>query len=306
MSEIDLNKLIKDMNLEVLCKSDNTELKITKSDINRPGLQMAGYYKYFSFDRIQVIGNAEWYYVNELDNELKYKRLDKLMKYPIPAIIMTRGLDFTTHAVETAKKYNRTFLRTELPTTKFVSKLTNYLEDLLAPTITMHGVLVEVYGIGILILGKSGVGKSETALELIKRGHRLVADDAVEIKKHDEGVIKGRAPELIKHLVEIRGIGILDIKRLYGVGSIRNSKTIDLVIELEYWQKNKEYDRLGLDDEHIEILNTKLTKITLPIKPGRNVAMILEVAAMNHRQKVMGYNAALELNKRLINGIDNK
>ncbi|WP_066495920.1 HPr(Ser) kinase/phosphatase [Abyssisolibacter fermentans] len=306
MGEVDLNKLIKDLNLEILYKGENIETKITKSDINRPGLQIAGYYKYFSYDRIQVMGNAEWYYLNEFENELKFQRLEKLMSYPIPALIMTRGLNFTSKAIDIAKKHNTAFLRTDMPTTKFISKLTNYLEDILAPCITMHGVLVEVYGIGMLILGKSGVGKSETALELIKRGHRLVADDAVEIKQEDEGILKGRAPEIIKHLIEIRGIGILDVKRLYGVGSIRNSKTIDLIVELEYWNKNKEYDRLGLDDEYMEILNTKLTKLTLPIKPGRNVAMILEVAAMNHRQKHMGYNAAVEFNKRLINELTNK
>lgn len=300
MKTIPIDNLIKDMNLEVICKPENPDIEITKSDLNRPGLQLTGFYNHFAYERIQLIGNVEWSYLTLLDEKTRDERLKKLLEYPIPAIIITRNLEVFPEMIKWANEFGRTILRTKLTTTKFISKLINYLDDMLAPQITMHGVLVEVYGIGILITGKSGVGKSETALELIKRGHRLVADDAVEIRRVEENILRGTAPELIKHFLEIRGIGILDIKRLYGVGAIRNSKVIDLVIELEYWDDNKQYDRIGLDEEYAVILDTKVPKITIPVRPGRNLAMIVEVAARNHRQKRMGYNAAEELDKRIL------
>ncbi|KGG80685.1 serine kinase [Caloranaerobacter azorensis H53214] len=300
MKSIPIDSLIKDMNLEIIYKPERTDIEITEKDINRPGLQLTGFYNHFAYERIQLIGNVEWSYLTSLDEKTRDERIKRLLEYRIPAIIITRNLEVFPEMVKWAKEFGRTILRTKLTTTKFTSRLINYLDDMLAPQITIHGVLVEVYGIGILITGKSGVGKSETALELIKRGHRLIADDAVEIRKVEENILRGRAPELIKYFLEIRGIGILDIKKLYGVWAVRNSKIIDLVVELEYWDDKKEYDRVGLDEEYTVILDTKVPKITIPVRPGRNLAMIVEVAARNHRQKRMGYNAAEELDKRLL------
>ncbi|SHH20245.1 Hpr(Ser) kinase/phosphatase [Caloranaerobacter azorensis DSM 13643] len=300
MKSIPIDSLIKDMNLEIIYKPERTDIEITEKDINRPGLQLTGFYNHFAYERIQLIGNVEWSYLTSLDEKTRDERIKRLLECRIPAIIITRNLEVFPEMVKWAKEFGRTILRTKLTTTKFTSRLINYLDDILAPQITIHGVLVEVYGIGILITGKSGVGKSETALELIKRGHRLIADDAVEIRKVEENILRGRAPELIKYFLEIRGIGILDIKKLYGVGAVRNSKIIDLVVELEYWDDKKEYDRVGLDEEYTVILDTKVPKITIPVRPGRNLAMIVEVAARNHRQKRMGYNAAEELDKRLL------
>ncbi|MBS4537411.1 HPr kinase/phosphorylase [Clostridium sp. D2Q-11] len=306
MDSVSIKRLIKDLDVEVIYQSKDNNIKIIKSDINRPGLQLAGYEDYFAYERLQIIGKVEWHYLQTLDEDTKMKRLNYFFKHPIPAVIISRDLEITDEALDLAKKYDRTVLRTSLSTTKFINGLINYLDDMLAPSTTMHGVLVDIYGVGVLIVGKSGVGKSETALELIKRGHRLVADDAVEITKRDEGVLKGKAPELIRHFLEIRGIGILDIKRLYGVGAVRNAKGIDLVVELEYWDEKKEYDRIGLDEECTDILDTKMPKIVIPVKSGRNLAMIVEVAARNHRQKKMGYNAALELNNKLMDQMENR
>lgn len=305
MNSVNIKRLIKDMDVEVIyqSKNNNNNINITQSDINRPGLQLAGYVDFFAEDRIQIIGNVEWHYLQTLDEKVKFERLEYLFSHPIPALVVTRNLEITEEALNLAKKYDRTILRSSLSTSKFINNLIIYLDDMLAPSTTMHGVLVDVYGIGVLIVGNSGVGKSETALELIKRGHRLIADDAVDIKRKDEG-LKGTAPELIRHFLEIRGIGILDIKRLFGVGAVRNSKTIDLVVELEYWDEKKEYDRTGLDEEYTDILGTKMSKIIVPVKPGRNISMIVEVAARNYRQKKMGYNAALELNNKLISQMD--
>ncbi len=244
MKSIPIDSLIKDMNLEIIYKPERTDIEITEKDINRPGLQLTGFYNHFAYERIQLIGNVEWSYLTSLDEKTRDERIKRLLEYRIPAIIITRNLEVFPEMVKWAKEFGRTILRTKLTTTKFTSRLINYLDDMLAPQITIHGVLVEVYGIGILITGKSGVGKSETALELIKRGHRLIADDAVEIRKVEENILRGRAPELIKYFLEIRGIGILDIKKLYGVWAVRNSKIIDLVVELEYWDDKKEYDRV--------------------------------------------------------------
>ncbi|MBS4534802.1 HPr kinase/phosphorylase [Clostridium sp. D2Q-14] len=306
MESVSIKRIIKDLDVEVIYESKRGDDKIIKSDINRPGLQLAGYEEYFAHERIQIIGKAEWNYLQTLDTEVKYDRLNFFFSYPIPALIVTRNLEITEKTLDLAKKYDRTILRTGLPTTKFVNKLITCLDDMLAPSTTIHGVLVDIYGIGVLIVGKSGVGKSETALELIKRGHRLIADDAVEIKRKDDGILKGMAPELIRHFLEIRGLGILDIKRLYGVGAVRNSKGIDLIIELEYWNEKKEYDRIGLDEEYDDILGIEIPKIVVPVKPGRNLAMIVEVAARNHRQKKMGYNAAVEFNNKLMGEIERK
>ncbi|MFZ5966374.1 MAG: HPr(Ser) kinase/phosphatase [Bacillota bacterium] len=295
-----LDQFIKDMDLEVIYMPEKVDFHVEISEINRPGLQLAGFYTYFAYERVQVIGRVEWTFFSTLTTEVRKERAERLLAYPIPCLIFSRGLDVYQEILDAAKKYNRPLFRTTVPTTKFTAKITNYLEDKLAPVITRHGVLVEVYGIGILMIGESGVGKSETALELIKRGHRLVADDAVEIKKKDEKTIEGSAPELIRHYMEIRGVGILDIIQLYGVGAVRDQKYIDMVIELENWDDKKQYDRLGLDGEYMDILGIQISKLTIPIKPGRNLAMLVEVAARNHRQKQMGFNAAEALNAKLL------
>lgn len=299
MEYVTLDKLIEDLELEIIYEADGMErVKISASEVNRPGLPLAGYMDVFAYDRLQIIGKVEWCYCNSLDYELRYKRFEQLFSYPIPAIIFSRGLEVFPEVIELAKKYNRTVLKTEITTTKLVNRLINYLDYVLAPEMIVHGVLVEVYGLGILITGESGVGKSETALELIKRGHRLVADDVVEIKKV-EGELRGQSPEVVRYFMEIRGIGILDIERLYGVGAIKSEEFIDLVIELEFWDSKKEYDRLGLDEVYIELLGEKVPKLTIPVRPGRNIAMIVEVAARNARQKMLGYNAAEELSKKI-------
>lgn len=306
MEFVTLEKLINDLQLEVVYKADNIEeVKIMKSDVNRPGLQLAGYFDHYAYERLQVIGNVEWYFFNSLDPKIRLERMEKLLSYPIPAIIVAAGLEVFPEMIRFAKEKNRTILRTNLSTTKFINVLIDNLDYNLAPEITVHGVLVEVYGLGVLLLGKSGVGKSETALELIKRGHRLIADDAVEIKRVDDD-IRGTAPELIRHFMEIRGIGILDIERLYGVGAVKKWEFIDMVIELEFWDESKEYDRVGLDEEYIEILGIKVPKLVIPVRPGRNTATIVEVAARNNRQKLLGYNAAKELDDRLMTHIEKR
>lgn len=298
MSKVSVKKMAKDLGLEIEFIPEEDK-SIEVSEINRPGLQFSGFYKYFAYERVQLIGKVEWTYFNDLSDEKKEKRANEFFKYNVPCVIVTRDLKIPEEIIKAAKKHKKPLFRTSMGTTKFVSKIIGYLEDKLAPVITRHGVLVDVYGIGILMIGESGIGKSETALELIKRGHRLVADDAVEIKKKDL-YVEGSAPELIRHFMEIRGIGILDIKHLYGVGSVRDTKRIELIIELKNWEQGQLYDRLGLDEEFADILDTQVNKISLPIKPGRNLAMIIEVAARNYKQKKMGFNAAETLSNRLL------
>lgn len=299
MNDITLDKIVKDLDLEIIYKAKNIEEeKITAAEVNRPGLQLAGYLDKFAYERLQIFGNVEWHYCNSLPKDLRYMRFENIFKFPIPALIVSRDMEVFDEIMELGQKYNRTVLRTSYPTTKFINILINYLDYELAPETTIHGVLVEVYGMGILIIGKSGVGKSETALELIKRGHRLVADDVVEIKQV-ENRLSGEAPDIIRHFMEVRGIGILDIERLYGVGAVKKSEFIDLIIELEFWDEEKEYDRVGLDEEYVELLGIKVPKLVIPVRPGRNLAMIVEVAARNTRQKKLGYNAAVELNKKI-------
>lgn len=299
MKSVSVRKIAEDLKLEVVHAPDELDAEVTLSDVNRPGLQLAGYYDFFVPARIQIIGNAEWHYLRTLPVKEKDERLNKFFKYPIPVLIVTRGLEVSQVGLSHAEENNRIILKTEMPTTKFISRLTEYLNEMLAPSTTMHGVLVDIFGIGTLITGKSGIGKSETALDLIERGHRLVADDAVEIRRVDN-ILNGSAPEIIRHYMELRGIGIIDIKRLYGMGAISDSKEIELVIELEDWDSMKAYDRLGLDEEYTDILGQKVTTITIPVRPGRDLAMILEVAAKNFRQKRMGYNAAQALNEKLL------
>lgn len=299
MSSIQVDRLVKALNLEIIYSAESTTVDIETSDFNRPGLQLAGYFEYFAKDRIQVLGKVEMTYLESLDPELRKKRLDEYFQYEIPCVIISRKMHVPDYILEAARRYKRPVFRSELVTTSLIQKLISYIGSELAPKITRHGVLVDVYGVGILLTGESGIGKSETALELIKRGHRLVADDAVEIKKVSDNRLIGEAPELIRHFMEIRGIGIIDIKSMYGVGAVINSKSIDFVFSLEFWDNNKEYDRLGLVEEYTEILGVKIPKLVIPVRPGRSLAIVVEVAARNWRLKNMGYHAARELDKRL-------
>jgi HPr kinase/phosphorylase len=276
------------------------DILITSADVNRSGLQFAGYLEYFGTDRIQIIGKGEMEYLITLSSEERYRRLDEFFKCGFPCIVIARGMEVLPEMLTVSKKYDIPILRTGDVTSGFMSGLIRYLNVQLAPRITKHGVLVEVYGEGILILGESGVGKSETALELVKRGHRLIADDVVEIRKVSDTTLLGTAPDVIRHFIEIRGIGILDVKNLYGVGSVKMQENINLIIHLEIWNEKKSYDRLGLVEEYTDILGIKAPSLTIPVRPGRNLAIIVEVAAMNNRQRKMGYNAAKVLNERVM------
>ncbi len=272
---------------------------ISVSDISRPGLEMAGYFTHYPANRVQLLGKTELSFFDMLLPHERLERMKKLCSPETPAIIISHGMNVPEELKKAANEENVPVLTTKMPTTRFSSLLTNYLESKLAPTTAVHGVLVDVYGVGVLITGKSGVGKSETALELVKRGHRLVADDCVEIRQEAENTLVGTAPKLIEHLLEIRGVGIIDIMTLFGASAIRSFKRISLVIDLEIWDANKTYDRLGLDEEKMKIIDTDLTKFTIPVRPGRNLAVIIEVASMNHRLKRMGVNAAEEFSNRL-------
>ena len=301
---VSISQLMRDLNLEVVYMPEKEEYFVESEDVNRTGLPLAGYFEYFPYERIQIIGKTEYTYFQNISKKEREEVLDKFFSYEIPVLIVTRGLEVDKDIITKAKKYQRIVLSSKRNTTRFINRLSNYLDSKLAPHVTIHGVLVDVYGIGVLIKGESSIGKSETALELIQKGHRLVADDAVEIRKVDESRLVGQAPELLKHYMEIRGIGIIDVKSLYGVGAIKNQKAIDLVIELENWNQKKYYDRLGLDREYEEILGKEIEKLVIPVKPGRNTSMIIEVAAMNFRQKGMGIDAAKEFTEKLSQAID--
>ena len=301
---VSISQLMRDLNLEVVYMPEKEEYFVESEDVNRTGLPLAGYFEYFPYERIQIIGKTEYTYFQNISKKEREEVLDKFFSYEIPVLIVTRGLEVDKDIIKKAKKYQRIVLSSKSNTTRFINRLSNYLDSKLAPHVTIHGVLVDVYGIGVLIKGESSIGKSETALELIQKGHRLVADDAVEIRKVDESRLVGQAPELLKHYMEIRGIGIIDVKSLYGVGAIKNQKAIDLVIELENWNQKKYYDRLGLDREYEEILGKEIEKLVIPVKPGRNTSMIIEVAAMNFRQKGMGIDAAKEFTDKLSQAID--
>ncbi|WP_455087333.1 HPr(Ser) kinase/phosphatase [Parvimonas micra] len=302
-----LKDLVEKLGFEIVYKSDDYDkIEIDFNEVNRPGLQLSGFFDTFSYKRIQIIGLPEHEYYNKyLPFDERRNIFDKFFSYPIPALIYSYGINIPYEVYSLAKKHNRTILRVDYGTTKLISKLNVFLEFALSEEIRIHGGLLEVFGMGILIIGKSSIGKSETALELIARGHRLVADDAVDIRKIDNKLY-GESPENIRHFLEIRGLGILDIQRLYGVGAVKKSTEIDFIIELENWIDNKEYDRLGLDDKYKSILGLELPYIVIPVKPGRNIALIVEVAARNMRQKMYGYNAAEELNKRIMEEIKNK
>ena len=301
---VELGRIVKEFNLETVCVFDKYEkIKIVTNEVNRPSLQIAGFFDYFYNNRIQVMGKVEFSYLEGMTPDNRRESLEKLFEKSIPCVIVTRNMDIPEEMTELAVKYKTPILRTDNSTSRFMSALIAYLNVELAPRITMHGVLVEVYGEGILLLGDSGVGKSEAAIELVKRGHRLVADDAVEIKRVSDISLLGSAPDIIRHFVELRGIGIVDVKMIFGIGAVKNVEKIDFIINLEVWQDKKQYDRLGLTTEYTDILGINIPSITVPVKPGRNLAVVIEVAAMNNRQKKMGYNAAEALNNRFMSGM---
>ena len=304
---IPLAKIIEEFQFEVLYAPQNIDsILISTSDLIRPGLQMADFYDYFDSSRIQMMGKVEITYLDNLSVADRQQRLRKYFSTKFPALIISRGLQIFPEMVEYAEEFGVTLLRTEDSTSASMSALISYLNVQIAPRRTRHGVLVEVYGEGILILGESGVGKSEAAIELVKRGHRLVADDAVEIKRVSNRTLVGSSPDIIRHFVELRGIGIIDIKNIFGMGAVKDTESINMIIHLEPWQDGKQYDRLGMVDEFTNIMGINIPSLTIPVKPGRNLAIIIEVAAMNNRQKRMGYNAAVELNNRLMNQLSNQ
>ncbi|MCF6410219.1 HPr(Ser) kinase/phosphatase [Pseudalkalibacillus salsuginis] len=304
MANVHIKDLIDEFRLELVHGERGIHRTISTSDISRPGLEMAGYFAYYPADRLQLLGKTELSFVNGLDERIRRERLRKLCREQTPGIIISRGWEVPPELGEAAEEMGLPILRSQLTTTRLSSRLTNYLESKLAPTTAVHGVLVDIYGIGVLITGASGVGKSETALELVKRGHRLVADDSVEIRQEDEKTLVGSPPDLIQHLLEIRGLGIINVMTLFGAGAIRNFKKIALTIHLETWNQNKTYDRLGLDEETMKIIDCELPRLTVPVRPGRNLAVIIEVAAMNFRLKRMGVNAAQQFSDKLNNVID--
>ncbi|MBR1664262.1 MAG: HPr(Ser) kinase/phosphatase [Ruminococcus sp.] len=293
---VSVKEIIEENDLELLYTPKNPEdILVYDNDVNRPGLQLMGFYEYFNAERIQICGNMEFAYLASLEADVRRSRIETLFKTKIPLFVVARGHEIYPEMTELAKEYEIPIARTPESTTNFIASLIAFLNLRLAPRITRHGVLIEVYGEGVLIVGESGVGKSETAIELVKRGHRLVADDAVEIRRVSSISLVGSSPDNIRHFLELRGIGIINIRRLFGIGSVKVTEKIDLIVELEPWEKDKIYDRMGIDNEYTTILGVKIPSLTIPIKPGRNLAVILEVAAMNNRQKKMGYNAAHDL-----------
>ena len=297
---VPLTELVSVFDLKPLYKAtDYDKIRITVDDVSRPGLQLAGFFDHFEPMRLQVLGNVETSYLQKLSSEQRAIIFDHLLSYQVPALIISRSLEPLPECLEMARKHNITVLRSEETTSYTISSLITFLKAALAPRITRHGVLVEIYGEGILIVGDSGIGKSETAIELVKRGHRLVADDAVELKKISSTVVTGGAPDVLRHYIELRGIGVINVAKLFGMGAVKDSVTVDLIINIVPWQDGEVYDRLGLESQYSDILGVKVPSITVPVTPGRNLAVIFEVAAMNNRQKRMGYNAALEFTEQL-------
>ena len=300
MASVSLLRVIEKMQLEDLTPEiDIKTIKINQPDINRPALQLAGYFEHYEASRLQIIGFVEYTYMEGLSPKRKEEIYEKLLSYPIPGIVFCRELHPDKYFLKKAIEKGVPLLMTKKATSAFTAEIIRWLNVKLAPCISVHGVLVDVYGEGVLITGESGIGKSEAALELVKRGHRLVTDDVVEIRKVSDDTLIGSAPDITKHFIELRGIGIIDVKTLYGVSSVKDTQSIDLVIRLEDWDKDKEYDRLGLEEEYTEYLGNKVVCHNIPIRPGRNLAIICESAAVNHRQKKMGYNAAQALYQRV-------
>ena len=307
MQTVELTALVEKLKLKNLTPEiDMSEVMINTPDINRPALQMAGYFDHFASERVQIIGYVEYTYLKHLSKEQRVPIYERFLSSEIPCVIFSSLTEPDEEFLQLAIKYKKPLLATEKGTSQFMADIIRALSAMLAPCISIHGVLVDVYGEGVLIMGESGIGKSEAALELIKRGHRLVTDDVVEIRKVDDETLIGRSPAITRHFIEVRGIGIVDIKELFGVSSVRESKQIDMVICLEEWNKDKEYDRLGLEAEYTEFLDTKIVCHSLPVRPGRNLAVIVETAAANNRQKKMGYNAAQELYRRVQESIAGK
>ena len=300
MKGVSVKKIVEKMNLKVLNPEvDIKSRKVTIADVNRPALQLSGYFDYFDEKRVEIIGMVEYTYMQGMSDEKKKEIYTKLLSYDIPAIIFCRELQPDDYFKQIAIENHVPLLMTRKATSAFMAETIRWLNVKLAPCISVHGVLVDVYGEGVLITGESGIGKSEAALELIKRGHRLVTDDVVEIRKVSDDTLVGSAPDITKHFIELRGIGIVDVKSMFGVQCVRETQNIDLVITLEEWNRDKEYDRLGLEENYTEFLGNKVVCHSIPIRPGRNLPIIMESAAVNHRQKKMGYNAAQELYKRV-------
>ncbi len=296
---INAEDFISALSLQVLSPTTRRTWDIHSAELNRPGLQFVGFYEHFAYDRPQVVGLTEMSYLESLPDDLRRERMEAFFSFPLPCVILCRGMMPVDEMTELAAAHNVALLRTEQVTTKFVVAAMNYMNRCLAPRSTLHGVLVDVYGVGVLITGESGVGKSEAALELIKRGHQLVADDVVDVCRVTDDRLTGESPETVRHFMEIRGIGIIDIKAMFGIGSVLTSKSIDLVIHLEPWKEKKAYDRLGLTEDFTTIMDVRIPQLVLPVRPGRNLAIIIEVAARNFSLKHMGYSAARELDRRL-------
>ncbi len=295
-----LTQLVEEFHLDVaFAATDYTSIRLTVEDVARPGLQLAGYFDHFEPMRLQVMGNAETSYLAKMSLEEKTLIFDRLMSYKFPALLIARGIEPDEQCIKMAQKHNVTVLRSREATSTIISSIIAYLRAALAPRITRHGVLMEVYGEGLLLIGDSGIGKSEAAVELLKRGHRLIADDAVEIRKISENALVGTVPELIRNYIELRGIGIINVAKLFGMGAVKAENEINLVVNIVPWNTQEVYDRLGLEEQYMDILGVKVPMNTIPITPGRNLAVILEVAAMNNRQRKMGYNAAAEFTEKI-------
>ncbi len=297
---IDEIKMVEALGLTTIVPTKRKQLAFSSSDQNRPGLQFSGYFEFFANDRMQIIGWAEMTYLDTLDSAIRQERLKKYFSYEMPCIVFCRGIECPDDIARLARRRDIPVYGTGVITTRFGASAIVYLNRVLAPRESVHGVLIDVHGVGVLITGESGVGKSESALELIKRGHQLVADDVVEVVRVTETRLTGESPEMLRYFMEIRGIGIIDIRAMFGIGSVITSKTIDLVIHLEHWVKERSYDRLGLIEETTELLNVKVPRVLLPVKPGRNLAIVIEVAARNFQLRRLGYNAAEQLDNRLM------
>ena len=292
MSVVTIHEIIQRFNLEVVTSNCSFDRHVLTPDLSRPGLELTGFMHYYPKDRIQIFGRTELSYFLSLSSEERIKRMDEIATQETPCFIVTRDMEIPQEMIQIGEAKNVPILRTSQKTTHFISTLTNFLESKLAPMTIVHGVLVDIYGVGILITGASGIGKSEAALELVKRGHRFIADDSVEVRQQDIQFLIGNAPEIIQHLIEIRGIGIINIMTLFGAGAVKKYKRISFVIHVEAWDEKKHYDRLGLDEEFMQVLDSEIPKITIPVRPGRNLAIIIEVAAMNYRLKRLGHDAA--------------
>ncbi len=297
---VPLQKIIKDFNLEVLyVPEDASTIAISSPEVNRPGLQLSGFFDYFDSQRVQILGKSEFAFLQQFDDTEITNRIDNYFSTCPPAVVITRNIEAPACMMDAAKAHKVSLLRTADGTSAFMAGLIAELNVELAPRVTRHGVLVEVYGEGILLLGESGVGKSETAIELVKRGHRLIADDAVEIRRVSAKTLVGSSPENIRHFMELRGVGIINARRLFGIGAVKMTEKINMIVQLEQWDATKVYDRMGMNEEYTDVLGVQVSSLTIPVKPGRNLAIIIEVAAMNNRQKRMGYNAAQELLEKL-------